>query len=111
MVKKILTYIFDYVTEQNSESAKATALFVFVFCFCAECILNPQSAINTFMIHCIDIIAPSLPSTPASFTFGSLISNYSGALGTVLISDIIGTALSMFGLYLGVKLYKFLPFT
>lgn len=111
MIKKILDYVFEWITSKDESDAVSMALFVGVACFFAECISNPKGAINSFMCHFIDIIVVALPSTPSGLKINSLISSYSGAFGTALIADLVSTALSILSIYLVVKLYKFLPFT
>ncbi len=112
MIAKILKFLIKLRDKQESD--KKSALIAVILCFISECILNPQGAINTFMIHCIDTIAGFLPSTPAQYTLSGLLGAYqstSPLISVGILSELFSIVIPIFALYLVVKVYKFLPFT
>ena len=114
MIRKLLYFLYVLWQRTNDNNFKALVLFIGVFCLFAECIANPQAAINTFMIHVIDTIFNFLPSTPLSFKISNLLISFAvanPAVGIGLISEILSIVFPMFAIYLSLKLYKFLPFT
>lgn len=99
---------------KKAKSKKQEALLVLVLCFAAECIANPKGAINTFMIHFIDLFASLLPSTPAQLTLGGFLNSYqatSPLFSVGLLAEIFSLVFPLLSIYLVIKLYKFLPFT
>jgi uncharacterized membrane protein len=112
MIPKILKFLLKL--RDKAQSAKKNGLIGLIICFMVECINNPKGAINTFMIHFIDVIVDQFPSTPAQYTLSGLLSSYqatSPVISVGILSELFTMVIPIFSLYLLVKIYKFLPFT
>jgi hypothetical protein len=85
-----------------------------IICFVAACIRNPEGAINLFMIKLIDIISVPFPSTPSQYKLGTILTAFFNTydnIGYDTLFEIFQGIFGMLAIYLGVKLYKMLPFT
>lgn len=108
LTDKILFYLMNPI-------GICAAVFVTIITLIYNCVKNPKGAINTFMIHSIDIITSPLPSTPDNYKLSSMLSSFYAAIpqqiGVGVISEIMNGIIGMLGIYLIFKLYKSLPFT
>ena len=76
-------------------------------------IVNPEGAVNTFLIKFIDLVSLVFPSTPDSLKIGTLISTLGEAIpmiGKSVIYEVFQTVGIILVLSLAVKIYKLIPF-
>lgn len=112
MIAKLASFLLELA--QKSQSAKKEIMICAILCFITECIANPKGAINTFIIHFIDISASILPSTPPQLTLSGFLSSYQATnplFSVGILSEIFTIVFPLLSIYLVIKLYKFLPFT
>jgi hypothetical protein len=85
-----------------------------IFCTAYTAIKNPQGAINTFLINCVDVILKVWPSTPENYTIGSMLTAFSAQfpnLGWGSIYEIINGIVGMLLIFSTVKIIKYIPFS
>lgn len=83
-----------------------------IFCTMYTAIKNPQGAINTFFIHCIDVVLVAWPSTPEEYQIGTLLTAFSTALpnfGWGIIYEIMRGIVGMLMIFTTVKIIKLIP--
>ncbi|MEG3439002.1 hypothetical protein V0288_17890 [Pannus brasiliensis CCIBt3594] len=90
----------------------STPIFVIV-CTAYTAILNPRGVINTFLIHCIDVVMVVWPSTPENFKIGVMLSAFASQfpnIGWGLVSEIVSGVLGILVIISTLKVLKYIPF-
>jgi hypothetical protein len=90
----------------------STPVFV-IFCTAYTAIQNPRGAINTFLIHCIDVLMVAWPSTPNNFKIGTMLTAFSQqfpGIGWGAVSEIMTGIIGILTIAVTVKMLKFIPF-
>ena len=84
-----------------------------IFFLIIACILDPNGAINTFMILLIDLVKNVFPNVPQGMTIGVWVTSFQNSFpmigGSVLV-EVINGVLGMIGLIAIIKIWKLLPF-
>lgn len=84
-----------------------------IVCFFYTTITDPQGAVNTFVNMIEDMTLGSLPSTPPQYTIYGMLQSFANAypqVGWGPVFEIFSGIGGMLSIYLGIRLFRFLPF-
>jgi|GEM_PF-3162969 hypothetical protein len=84
-----------------------------IFFLIIACIVDPNGAINTFMILLIDLVKNVFPNVPSGMTIGAWVTSFQNSfpiIGGAVLVEVINGVLGMIGLIAIIKIWKLLPF-
>ncbi|NMF57105.1 hypothetical protein [Pseudanabaena yagii] len=89
------------------------ATFAIIFFLILACIIDPNGAVNTFMIMLIDLVKGVFPDTPQGMTIASWVTSFQQSypmIGGEVLVEVINGVLGMISLLMIFKIWKLLPF-